>query len=69
MLPLQREGTNGEVTVHWVLSGSGPNRDHVIESDVSPMSGIVAMTSGLGDIVMAAVIPLFNVPSFLNIYD
>ena len=47
VLPLLREGTNGEVTVHWVLSGTGPNRDRVTDSDVSPMSGLVALTSGL----------------------
>ena len=67
-LPLQRVGTNGDVTVHWVLRGSGPNRDHVTELDVTPMSGIVAMTSGVTLIQLQAVLSTTPLSSFSCIY-
>ena len=45
-LKVYREGTNGDVTVFWSLTGTGENAAFVTPSDTGPTLGSVTMVSG-----------------------
>ena len=43
---MTREGTNGDVTVFWRLSGVGPSARFVTAEDTGVTSGSITMRSG-----------------------
>ena len=46
LLPVYREGTNGDVTIYWSLRGTGENAAFVTPSDTGVTLGSVTMVSG-----------------------
>ncbi|KAF7670351.1 hypothetical protein LDENG_00010120 [Lucifuga dentata] len=49
ILPLRRDGTDGQAEVFWSLQPIGPNREHVTPNDLQPLSGSVVFLSGQSD--------------------
>lgn len=72
VLPLRRDGTDGQAVVFWSLRAIGENRVDVTKDDLSPFSGSVTFLSGQSEenitiIIMADNVPEINETVLLNL--
>ncbi|XP_017551078.2 adhesion G-protein coupled receptor V1 isoform X2 [Pygocentrus nattereri] len=62
VLPLRRDGTDGQAVVFWSLRPTGENRMDVTKDDLSPFSGSVTFLSGQSEANISIIIMADDVP-------
>ncbi|XP_066512530.1 adhesion G-protein coupled receptor V1-like [Hoplias malabaricus] len=62
VLPLRRDGTDGQAVVFWSVRPIGENRVDVTRDDLTPFSGSVTFLSGQSEANISIIIMADNVP-------
>ncbi|XP_053084899.1 adhesion G-protein coupled receptor V1 isoform X1 [Pangasianodon hypophthalmus] len=62
ILPLRRDGTDGQAVVFWSVRPVGENRADVTKNDLSPFTGSVTFLSGQSEANISITIMADNVP-------
>ncbi|XP_058231364.1 adhesion G-protein coupled receptor V1 isoform X3 [Hemibagrus wyckioides] len=62
ILPLRRDGTDGQAVVFWSIRPVGENRADVTKNDLSPFTGSVTFLSGQSDANISITVMADNVP-------
>ncbi|KAI4584561.1 hypothetical protein MJG53_007840 [Ovis ammon polii x Ovis aries] len=61
-IPLHRDGTDGQATVHWSLKPSGFNSKAVTLDDIGPFNGSVVFLSGQSDTTINITVKADDIP-------